>query len=174
MIASLLLSMASAVPAAVPPVVAVPVVVGTSPSKEAIAAVDHLLDQQNAESGYKAMIPQVMQLVLPELARDNAGQEAAIRQILLEELSSIGQQLWPEMRQKIRDIYLAKFSAEELREMSRFLDSPVGKKMTRETPDIQLQMMAFGRDAGRAAVSGAMPRILDRMRAANLKIPTGT
>ena len=33
-------------------------------------------------------------------------------------------------------------------------------------------MMAYGRDAGQAAVAAALPRILDRLKAANLNVPT--
>lgn len=172
MIASLLFAMASAATdQATPPPPSV--VVRAASASEAEALVDKLREEQEAEKSYKAMVPQIVGLMVPQFARDNAGQEGLIRQILVEEISGIGQQLWPEMRQKIRELYVAKFSLAELQEMYRFLGSPVGRKMTRETPDIQLQMMAFGQEAGRAAVAGAMPRILGRMRAANLKLPTG-
>jgi len=139
----------------------------------AIAAVDRLLASSGAEANYRNLVPKMIETLAPQLSKENAGREDEIRQILVDEMSDIGVRLWPEIREKMRGIYLQRFSASELQELERFNQSPLGQKVSREMPAIQFEMMKFGAEAGRAAVMAAFPRIFNRMRAAKLRVPAG-
>ena len=108
------------------------------------------------------------------LIRGNTGQEEVIQSILRDEFVTIFTSLKPEFIAQARKAYLNHFTAADLEAMADFMESPVGMKLSRETPAINSEMFSFGQNIGRAAVMGAMPRIIARMRAASLNIPTGT
>ena len=149
----------AAKPADAPPPVVIVAPTGAKPADpRATAAVDRLLTLSGTGDQMESFAPQ----------------EQVIKSILREELVTIMAGLTPEILARSRQAYLEHFTAEELEALVAFLETPVGKKMTRETPAIMRELFVFGQEAGRAAVSGAMPRILDRMRAANLAVPTGT
>jgi hypothetical protein len=120
------------------------------------------------------MIPRLIDAVMPLLVQNNSGREAEVRAILREEFLSIMMRLKPDMKAKSREIYLKRFTTEELEELVRLSQTPLGKKMNKELPQIQAELFAFGQSAGQAAVAGALPHIIDRMRAANLNTPKGT
>ncbi|ATE65658.1 DUF2059 domain-containing protein [Rhizorhabdus dicambivorans] len=140
----------------------------------AAAAVDKLLSVTGVANQMNALGPQIIDALLPALVRANVGKEQEIEAILREQFLSIFAGLTPDLVAHARSVYLAHFSADELEAIIAFYESPVGLKMTSETPAITREMFAYGQQAGRAAVAGAMPRIIDRMRAANLAVPAGT
>ena len=165
----------AAKPANAPPPVVIVAPTGAKPADpRATAAVDRLLTLSGTGDQMESFAPQIIDALMPILVRGNSGQEQVIKSILREELVTIMAGLTPEILARSRQAYLEHFTAEELEALVAFLETPVGKKMTRETPAIMRELFVFGQEAGRAAVSGAMPRILDRMRAANLAVPTGT
>jgi hypothetical protein len=128
-----------------------------------------------AESGVAAtldqMIPAILDQLLPALADLNAGREAEIRAILSEEFGAAMKIASPAIITKSRDLYVERFTAAELNEMLAFNRSTTGRKAARLLPEIQLEMLTFGRQAGQAAVAAALPRIIDRLKAANLAVP---
>ena len=140
----------------------------------AVKAVDRLLVVTGIAAQMNAFAPQIIDALLPALVRGNVGKEQEIRTILHEEFVSIFAKLTPDLVAHSRSVYLQHFSAGELEAILAFYESPIGVKVTRETPALTREMFSYGQQAGRAAVAGAMPRILDRMRAANLATPTGT
>ena len=146
----------------------------STPDPRAVRAIDKLIILQNAGELLDAMVPRLVDTMLPLLVRGNTGREQAIKSILREEFVEIFKALRPDFVDQSRKIYLARFSAEELEAMVAFMETPVGRKMTRELPGISQEMFIWGQAVGRAAVAGATPRIIDRMRDADLAIPAGT
>ena len=149
-----------------------------SPAKQvdprAASAADRLMLLSGASGQMESMSTQIIDALMPMLVKGNSGHEQVIRGILREEFVSIMAGMAPDLLAQSRQAYLDHFSADELEAMVRFYETPVGQKMTREMPAIMREMFVFGQQAGRAAVAGAMPRIIARMRAANLAVPTGT
>lgn len=138
------------------------------------AAVDKLLAVTGVSKQMNAIGPQIIDALMPMLVRGNVGKEEEIQAILREEFLTIFAGMTPDLVAHARTVYLQHFSAEELEEIVAFYESPIGAKMTRETPAITSEMFRYGQQAGRAAVAGAMPHIIDRMRAAKLAVPSGT
>jgi len=140
----------------------------------AARAADRLLVASGADAQMDAILPRIIDSIMPLLIRGNSGQEQVIKTILREELMSIFTRLKPDLIANARKVYLDHFSADELEAILSFMESPVGRKLARETPAITTELYSFGGEAGRAAVAGAMPHIIDRMRSANLVVPSGT
>ena len=139
---------------------------------ERMAAADELIADSGVAQILDKMIPGIIAQVLPALSKDNDGREAEIRSILADEMTIAMKTASPAIVENSRNMYVENFTAAEMREMLAFNRSPTGRKVLERLPDMQLRMMAFGRDAGQAAVATALPRIIDRLKAANLNVPT--
>ena len=141
---------------------------------ERVRIADAIMAEAGTAAMLDQMIPAILNQVLPALEGVNKGREAEVRAILTEEFGAALKIAGPAIIAKSRDLYVERFTASELNEMLAFNRSPTGRKATRLLPEIQMEMLAFGRDAGQAAVSAALPRIIDRLKAANLSVPTSS
>jgi hypothetical protein len=120
------------------------------------------------------MMTSMFEQLLPALSDVNKGREAEIRKILTEEFGATFKAAAPAILEKSRDLYAERFTVAELNEILAFNRSPTGRKASRLMPEIQLEMMSFGQDVGKAAVEAVLPRIIDRLKAADLAVPTAS
>jgi hypothetical protein len=131
-----------------------------------------------AEAGGADMLDKMMssmfEQLLPALSDVNKGREAEIRKILTEEFAATFKTAAPAILNKSRDLYAERFTVAELNEILAFNRSPTGRKASRLMPEIQLEMMSFGQDVGKVAVEAVLPRIIDRLKAADLAVPTAS
>jgi len=155
------------------PTAAVPALSATERA-ERVRVADAIMEEAGTASMLDKMLPAMLEQTLPPLARANSGREAEIRTILTEELGAAFKVAAPAIIARSRDLYVERFTAAELTEMLEFNRSPTGRKATRLLPEIQMEMFAFGRQAGEAAFATALPRIMDRMKAANINVPTAS
>lgn len=139
---------------------------------ERAAVADELIADSGVADLLGKMAPAIVEQLLPPLAKANDGREAEIRAILADEMGRAIATATPAIIEHSRKLYVESFTAAEMREMLAFNRSPTGRKMLKMLPDLQMKMMAFGREAGQAAVSVALPRIIDRLKAAKLSVPT--
>jgi hypothetical protein len=139
---------------------------------ERLAVAEELIADSGMADILDKMTPAIIAQVLPALTSANNGRESEVRAILLDELTSAMKKASPAIIENARSLYVESFTAGEMREMLAFNRSPTGRKVMKVLPDMQLRMMSFGRDAGQAAVAAALPRIIDRLKAANLSVPT--
>lgn len=139
---------------------------------ERIRIADAIMAEARTAAMLDQMLPAILDQMIPALAGPNKGRETEIRTILTEELGAALKVAGPAILTRSRDLYVAHFTSAELAEMLAFNRSPTGRKATRLLPEIQMTMLAFGQKAGQAAVAAALPRIIDRLKAANIAIPT--
>jgi hypothetical protein len=147
-----------------------------SPAERAERArvADAIMAEANVASMLDRMVPAMLDQMMPSLIQGNSGREDEIRRILSEELGAALKQAGPAIITRSRDLYVERFTAAELNEMLAFNRSPTGRKATRLLPEIQMEMFAYGQQAGQAAVTAVLPRIIDRLKAANVKLPTAS
>lgn len=162
------IAVALALLAAAPALAQQPATPPTSPADRTER--ERVADAIMAEANVAGMLDQMM----PSLIQGNSGREDEIRRILSEELGGAVKQAGPAIIQRSRDLYVERFTAAELNEMLAFNRSPTGRKATRLLPEIQMQMFADGQQAGQAAVAAVMPRIIERLKAADVKLPTAS
>lgn len=142
-------------------------------SPEMRKAVDRLVALTRPMAQFDAVMPRVIEMMLPAFLPGNEGKETELRRIVSEEfLASIGRTK-PLIEDKIRQLYAQKMTVAELNAISDFYETPAGRKSLEIAPELQLEMMAFGQQAGRAAAQDALPRIKERLRISNFKIPEG-
>jgi hypothetical protein len=86
-------------------------------------------------------------------------------------------QVWQELRSEVREedmieltyqIWDKHFSHQEIRDLIRFYQTPVGQKIIRETPALQQESLAAGQRWGNQIVA----RLLNRLREKGYQIPS--
>jgi hypothetical protein len=158
-----------AAPAAIP-AAAIP----AAERAERIRIADAIMAEAGTAAMLDQMLPAILDQMLPALAGVNKGREVEIRTILTEEFGAAMKVASPAILTKSRDLYVERFTSAELAEMLAFNRSPTGRKATRLLPEIQMEMLTFGQQTGQAAVAAALPRIIDRLKAADLAVPTSS
>jgi hypothetical protein len=141
---------------------------------ERVRVADAIMTEANVGTMLDQMVPAMLEQMMPSLVQGNSGREDEIRRILSEELGGALRQAGPAIITRSRDLYVERFTTAELTEMLAFNRSPTGRKATRLLPEIQVQMFAYGQQAGQAAVTAVLPRIIDRLKAANVKLPAAS
>jgi hypothetical protein len=116
----------------------------TQPSAGAIAAARELIVIQGAAPLYESIVPDVIAQARngflqsnPMLEKDLDATAAALRT----ELEPKGQ----EILNDIARLYATRFTEQELKEAQAFYQTPVGKKMLAEEPQLIDKSMAFAR-----------------------------
>jgi hypothetical protein len=134
-----------------------------------------LAERMNIATGAEALIRAGMKAQIGALgAMFRAGNDARVddvNRIVSEELQAAFEPTIPLMLEFNRDQLAAAYSAADLAEMLRFFESDVGKRMVAAQPGLQAAGVAFGAQLGAAAAQQALPRIIDRLRAASLAVP---
>lgn len=168
----LLLAAAWAVSAAAAPP-ASPPALPAAPATPAEQAAEHLMAVMHTDDQFRQFVPKIIDALVPTLVKGNGGREADVRRIVSEEFGATMLQSGPLVHAANRRMLAEHFTARDLDDVAAFYASPVGQKLVREMPAIQLQMMQVGQQIGQAAMQAALPRIMGRMRAANMTVPQG-
>lgn len=174
---ALALLLLGAAPVSAEPAARAAAVSPTPPASDADRAErTRIAEMMIAEAGGAEMLDTMMKSMfdrlLPALSDANKGREAEIRKILTDEFGAAFKAAAPAILEKSRDLYAERFTVAELNEILAFSRSPTGRKANRLLPEIQLEMLSFGQDVGKAAVEAVLPRIIDRLKAADLAVPT--
>ncbi|CCW20098.1 hypothetical protein EBBID32_44690 [Sphingobium indicum BiD32] len=110
---------------------------------------------------------------MPLVIKDNGGKEQQLRQIITEEMNSAFVGRKQDLVDSARDVYAESFTLGELTDMLTFYTSPTGKVFVDKMPAITMQQMQRGGVIGQKAAADALPKIFDRMRAAQMTVPKG-
>lgn len=146
---------------------------GSVPDARASAAVDRILDAADVMKAMDTMIPLLVESVLPLVVQGNDARAGELRIIVGEEMTASIAKLKPAYREQLARLYAGYFTTDELEALARFMESPLGRKNAAATNDMAQAMFSFGREAGQQAGMDALPRIVDRMRALDFKLPSG-
>jgi hypothetical protein len=157
--------------AAVPACADQPTAAAIEQTPQHLALADALVEAAQISSLQKAMVPQIVDLMTPLMVRGNETHADQIRSIVNEEMSLAFLEKLPEMLQVARDAYARHLSDQELRDITFFYRTPAGARLIRLSPLITSESMQAGAGIGRDAAQVAVPKIVNRMRKANLKVP---
>ena len=141
---------------------------------EQLALADRLMVAMEVLKVQTAIVPQVVDLILPLIVRGNEQRRGEVETILREELKLSFASRGEELVGATRDAYARNLSESELRDMIAFYETPSGKSLSRLQPTINSEAMRDGQAVGQAAARAAMPKILERLRKAKLKVPDRT
>ena len=144
-----------------------------APSTPAETAAEHLLTVMHVDDQFRDLMPKIIEVLLPALVVGNSGRETDLRKIVSEEFETEMLQSMRVIHATNRQLMATHFTVHDLDDLAAFYASPLGQKVVREMPVIQMQMLQVGQQIGRTAMQAALPRIIQRMRAANMAVPQG-
>jgi uncharacterized protein len=118
--------------------------------------VDMMGTVQNATTVIDRMLPQMIDVIRKS--------NPEIPQTVLDALEADGKDEFhkaiPELIEPIIAIYDSNYSAEEVRQLLAFYESPIGRKLIQQMPQIMQQSLALGASWGQSIGE----RVADRMR----------
>jgi hypothetical protein len=136
------------------------------PAKVAIGRdiFDLVASKENLQSRLAAMQQAISQAVIQAAPQNQASRAQANAGAVMSGLNQVMQDMLPEYRELYAKAYAQHFSLKELRGIKAFYESPTGKKLTAETPEI-------ARDALQVILPKMMARIL-ALRGASTSSPS--
>ncbi|MEM1020627.1 MAG: DUF2059 domain-containing protein [Pseudomonadota bacterium] len=142
-----------------------------SHSEEKVAAVATLMQTLKTEQQLGPMINSMLEKFMPLFLQANPGRQADIEPILVEELQTSFAANQQTFLNLIAQAYLENFEIDEIEALNGFMASPVGQKFVGKQPVVARQARQAGMILGQAMAREALPRIVERLRAASLKVP---
>ena len=123
--------------------------------------------------GVGALAQQVASAMMQQqrtvLEQANPGQSAAIGEILsLMDVEFTKKS--PTFVEAFAGIYTLHFNTAELRELNAFYDSPIGRKLIKETPAMTSEGMIVGRAFGEQIATDVIRSLIPEMQKRNLKL----
>ena len=110
-----------------------------------------------------------MQRQRAALEAANPGKSVAIGEIVGLIEAEFAKQL-PTMVDAFATIYIKHFTAEELRELNAFYDSPLGRKLIKDMPALMQEGMAVGQMFGLKIARDAIDKLRPEFEKRNLKL----
>jgi len=114
-------------------------------------------------NGMLANMPQIIDLLIPQIIGDFKKINSEIPDKIWDEFTKVGiaelKRSLPELEEPVIAMYDANFSADEIKQLVVFYQSPVGRKIVVQLPQLAQQMMAMGQTWGERAGARAVERI---------------
>jgi len=99
-------------------------------------------------NGMLANMPQIIDLLIPQIIGDFKKINSEIPDKIWDEFIKVGiaelKRSLPELEEPVIAMYDANFSADEIKQLVVFYQSPVGRKIVVQLPQLAQQMMAMG------------------------------
>ena len=176
-LASLLLMLAA-------PAIAAPAVGAAVDSEAAFAALPEAERSARLEAAGRMMLAGSMEdqlrqslrstvgFLMPIFLKGNEAKQDDVAQIVTEEFLAQSEKMVPLLAEQVRRRYAEVFTVAELDGLAGFYGSALGQKFTAVSPELQARLMRDGAPVGQAAAQAALPRIIDRLKAQNLNVPS--
>ena len=138
------------------------------------AIADQLTVVMKIDKQFAAVMPQIVDMLLPTFIKDNGDKADQIRAIVGEEMNLAYASRNGEFVRLTRDVYARNFTTAQLKDLVTFYSSETGQAFIEKMPAITQQSMQAGALIGERAARDAIPRIMSRMQAAQLAVPKGS
>jgi len=138
-------------------------------NEAALTEARKMLAATKAEAMVQQMASQMMGLMADALSKANPGKEAEIRTALIELVLPEFNAAMPEMLDDMAKLYTLHFTAHELRAVTAFYESPVGRKTIEKMPVLMQQGMMMGQAASQRIVQRILEKNADALRARGIK-----
>jgi hypothetical protein len=143
---------------------------GGADERARIEAALELFEVQGGSEGILDIVEVAVEQIVQALARKNPGREGEIRSLMSEILVPAFRGRAEDIRRPIAAIYAARFSVDELREITVFFRTPVGRKLAREQGAMGIEAMAVGSIWAQRVAQDALARHRDAIAARGLNL----
>jgi uncharacterized protein len=140
-----------------------------SVSPDAMAAAKELVEAAKTTEQFKTLLPLILQQLKPAIVQNRPAVERDYDQAMPLIVESANQQLG-KLAEAIAIIYANNFTADELRQVTAFFNTPAGAKFREKTGVIAQQSMAMGQKFGEQLMQDVQTRMKDELRKRGHKI----
>jgi hypothetical protein len=140
--------------------------------KARMEAAGRMMAAADMEQQLRQSLKTTISFLMPIFLQGNEGKQDDVLAIVSEEFLLQSDKMVPLLTEQVRRRHAEVFTAAELDGLAAFYASPLGRKFTAVSPDMQARLMRDGGPVGEAAAQAALPRIIDRLKAAHLNVPT--
>jgi uncharacterized protein len=137
-----------------------------------LAAAERMLTASEFDNQTRKSLASTAEFLMPLFVRGNEGRAEDVSRIVTDEFLAGTEKMLPLMRERAARRHAEVLTTAELDELSLFYSSPIGKRLLAVMPALQPRLMRDGGEVGQIAMRAALPRILDRLKAAKLAVPT--
>jgi hypothetical protein len=130
-----------------------------------------VLDKTNAKAMTAQVLPLVMTQITNLIQQANPAQGELVKQVMDEAALPAMQARLPDLMENFARLYANRFSADELKELVAFYDTPLGKKLIEQQPRIAQDSMLAGLAWGRSVGQDVIKQILPELEKRGLKAP---
>ena len=134
-----------------------------NPSPEALAAAKELMTAAKMADQLKQIMPSIMQALKPLVTKNNPQAERDYDALLPVMLSMMEARL-DDFIDEGAKIHARHFTAEEMREVTKFLRTPAGTKQIQQQPEIAKESMAMGQRFGQEMAQDFHKRMIEELR----------
>jgi len=133
------------------------------PSPEALAAARDLVTAIKATDYLKSMLPSIIQTMKPAVVQGRPAVEKdydAITPLMLDVFNT----RLAELTDLVARVYALNFTADELRTIQAFYQTPTGQKVREKMPLVSQQSMMIGQQWGKTLSGELRARIVEELR----------
>jgi uncharacterized protein len=133
------------------------------PSPEALAAARDLVTAIKATDYLKSMLPSIIQTLKPAVVQGRPAVEKdydAITPLMLDVFNT----RLAELTDLVARVYALNFTADELRTIQAFYQTPTGQKVREKMPLVSQQSMMIGQQWGKTLSGELRARIVEELR----------
>lgn len=142
--------------------------------KARLDAAGRMMAAADMEQQLRRSLGSTIGFLMPIFLRGNEGKQEDVLAIVTEEFLAQANRMVPILTEQVRRRHAEVFTATELDGLAAFYASPLGQRFTAVSPELQARLMRDGGPVGEAAAQAALPRIIDRLKAARLNVPTSS
>ena len=136
---------------------------------EALAEARRMMQVTKVHAMMDQMVGQMLGMIGQALVQNNPGQQAEINQVLTELFLPEMRASLPEMLDEVAKVYTLHYSAEDLRQIIAFYETPVGRKTIEIMPIVMQQTMAMGQSWGQQTAMRVLQKHAETLRQRGIK-----
>ncbi len=139
---------------------------------EAVRLARAILEATHTANIGEQVLGQVTKLVENSLAQANPGRQKDIDAVVTESLVPEFRKSFPALNDKTAQIYAGIFSVEDLKQLLTFYQSPLGRKLLQNQPEITRQQIALGQKFTQDVMSRINDKLMQSIQAHGLQRPS--
>jgi len=134
-----------------------------SPGSDSEIAARELITTMKLSDQFAAMLPMVFKAIKPAIVQNRPDVDRdfdALLPVLQQKMTARVNDLM----EAVVVIYSSNFSAQELRDLTAFYQTPTGQKLLQKTPAVAQQTMLAGQKFGQSAGAEAQKEMIEQLR----------
>lgn len=137
----------------------------------AIEVALELMEASGARNMFDQMVPAITKQMGMLVEKMNPGEGVAVNDLLQSKFVPRILERSNEVIEMIAHVYAQHFTLDELEQLVAFYNSPVGRKLVQEQPEMMTEAMQIGRNWGQSVAAEVLQELAPDFESRGLKMP---